>query len=151
MLGILPNALRTLITTVLLSKEIGDSRAPLRFQLRHEHGISNDSRIVFADIPPSFSPETYQIPIRDMKTHRPESLSAFMNARTRSMRYMQTEPLGWNDEDVIGPDIEKREALLQMAKMTYNSYAQPSDKDWYELELGWNAVRHHLGSVKTHL
>jgi lipase ATG15 len=54
---------------------------------------------------------------------------------------MQSEPLFWKDLDVVGPNVEKRETLLQLAKMTYNSYIQPSDKDWYEIGVGWDTVR----------
>lgn len=64
---------------------------------------------------------------------------AFRSARMRSMRHMQTEPFDWRDVDVPGPDVTKRENLLQLANMTYNSYYEVGHKDWYDLGSGWNA------------
>ncbi|KAF5386866.1 hypothetical protein D9615_002087 [Tricholomella constricta] len=138
MLQILPIALRSLLVSLLWSENSNIEPAPLRFQLRHEHGVSNDSHIIFADMPPSFAPESYDIPTTSIITSRPESLDEFSNARIRSMRHMQSEPLKWKDVDVQGPNVEKRETLLQLAKMTYNSYTVPKDKDWYDLGSDWN-------------
>lgn len=61
----------------------------------------------------------------------------------RSMRHMQDElqPLTWDEIPVAGPDVEKRETLLQLAKMTYDAYYEPGDKDWYDLGPDWNTVR----------
>lgn len=142
MFHLLPTTLRALIATLIWSKETNSIPSPLRFQLRHEHGVSTDSRTIFADVPPSFTAETYQISTTDVKTYYPDSFTSFTNARTRSMRHMQSEPLTWKDKDVAGPNVEKRETLLQLAKMTYNSYALPASGDWYDLGSEWNTVRH---------
>jgi putative lipase involved disintegration of autophagic bodies len=144
MFYIIPAALRALIATFLLSKEIPEATAPLRFHLRHEHAVSDNSRIVFSNIAPSFSAESYQISTRSVKAYRPDSYAAFSNARTRSMRQMQTVPLSWGDVDVPGPDVRKRETLQLLAKMTYNSYFEQSDKEWYDLGSEWSSVRQSL-------
>lgn len=141
MLYVIPTALRTLIATFLWSKEVHDATAPLRFYLRHEHAVSNDSRIVFSNVVPSFSAEPYQISTTNVKAYKPASFTAFSNARTRSMRHMQTVPLSWGDVEIPGPDVRKRENLQLLAKMTYNSYFAPGDKEWYDLSSGWNSVR----------
>ncbi|KAG6861793.1 hypothetical protein C0995_012297 [Termitomyces sp. Mi166 len=133
----LPAALYSLIVSLLWSSE-NNTQKPLRFQLRHEHALTRDSRNVFTDIPPSFVADTYDIPTTGIKSTRPDSFSAFVDARSRSMRLMQSVALQWKYEDVPGPDITKRETLLQLAKMTYNSYATPGHSDWYDLGSGWN-------------
>ncbi|KAF8061803.1 Alpha/Beta hydrolase protein [Lyophyllum atratum] len=138
MLQILPTALRTLIVSLLWSSQADIAPAPLKFQLRHEHGVTNASHTIFADTPRSFAAETYEVSTMTTRASRPESHTAFSNARSRSMRHMQSEPLKWTDEEVAGPDIKKRDTLVQLAKMTYNSYSVPKDNDWYDLGPSWN-------------
>ncbi|KAG5337287.1 hypothetical protein C0989_009933 [Termitomyces sp. Mn162] len=46
--------------------------------------------------------------------------------------------LQWNEEEVIGPDVESRETLLELAKMTNNAYLCDDDPDWYDLGDSWN-------------
>lgn len=140
MLQVLPTFLHTLIVSLLWASDRVNGPSPLKFELRHEHGVSDDSRIVFANIPPSFAPDIYEIQVSNMRAPRPESFRAFSNARTRSMRQMQSEPLKWEDVEVTGPNVKKRETLLQLAKMTYNSYSIPEGKDWYDLGPDWNTV-----------
>jgi putative lipase involved disintegration of autophagic bodies len=139
MLDILPNTLRALIATFLWSTT-NKNDTPLTFQLRHQHGVTNESRIIFSDVPQSFTAETYQISTANVKAVRPQSCTAFWNVRTRSMRHMETEPLDWWDTDVPGPDVSKRWNLLQLANMTYNSYFEVGHKDWYDVGPRWNAV-----------
>ncbi|KAG6897881.1 hypothetical protein C0992_009679 [Termitomyces sp. T32_za158] len=133
----LPTALYTLIASLLWSSE-NSSQEPLRFQLRHEHALTKHSRNVFTDIYPSFVADTYDVPAVNIKSTRPDSYNAFMAARSQSMRQLQSTSLEWQDEDVLGPDVTKRKTLLQLAKMTYNSYATPGQSDWYDLGSGWN-------------
>ncbi|KAG6868423.1 hypothetical protein C0993_003100 [Termitomyces sp. T159_Od127] len=133
----LPAALYSLIVSLLWFNE-DSAQEPLRFQLRHEHGLTKDSRNVFRDISPSFVADTYDIPPISVKSTRPCSFNAFIAARSQSMRHLQSVPLEWKDEDVPGPDVTKRKTLLQLAKMTYNSYATPGQSDWYDLGSGWN-------------
>ncbi|SRR5258706_5350707 len=47
----------------------------------------------------------------------------------------------WDDADVVVPDMEHRETLLELAKVTGNAYALPGSKDWYDLDARWNSVR----------
>lgn len=58
------------------------------------------------------------------------------------MRFGQSEPLQWDEEEISSPDVDSRETLLELAKMTNNAYVQPDDPEWYELGGGWNSVRH---------
>lgn len=136
----LPTALYTLIVSLLWSRE-DSTQESHRFHLRHEHALTRDSRNVFTDIPLSFVADTYDIPITNVKSTHADSFNAFMAARSQSMRQLQSVPLEWKDEDVPGPDVTKRKTLLQLAKMTYNSYATSGQGDWYDLGSGWNQVR----------
>lgn len=139
MLWILPTALRALLTSIFTSNEdVGPHVEPLRFQLRQAHGVTNDTRIVFTNISPSFVSRTYEIPSKVIRTFVPESHAAFLSARSRSARYLQSESLTWRDLEVVGPHVEKRQTLLQLAEMTYDSYIHPGDKDWYTIGTGWN-------------
>ncbi|KAF8888293.1 hypothetical protein BD779DRAFT_1524577 [Infundibulicybe gibba] len=147
MLGFLPAALHALLTTLLWKQEPTPlSPAPLRFQLRHEHATSASSRNIFSDLPASFiSADPHIVSTRPIRSHRPNSFAQFTAARHRSFEQGQSAAdLGWSDVDVHGPDVRRRETLLTLAKMTYNTYYQPGDKDWYDLsDEGWNSTYPH--------
>ncbi|KAH9928370.1 alpha/beta-hydrolase [Fomitopsis serialis] len=114
----------------------------LNFQLRHYHAVSSEAKVVFHDARPSQSlvapPPEYALRSRTIKTRRPVSLSAFAEARTRSIRFAQSALLDWDEDEVLGPDVESRETLLELAKMTNNAYLEPGETGWYELGGGWN-------------
>ena len=98
---------------------------PLRFQLRHEHAVANASRIIFSDIATSLVQEEYGVSTLQISSHRPLSFSAFSSARFRAMRHRQNDALLWQETDVLGPDVTRRETLLTLAKMTSNAYTKP--------------------------
>lgn len=146
MLSLLPTALRILITSFLWKSEQPIQETRLSFHLRHEHAVSNSSRIIFADVPHAltaseFAPsQSIEVGTRRVKAHRPLSHSAFMNARLRGAKRGECESLKWDEVDIVGPDVEDRATLLTLAKMTHNAYEEPSNKDWYDLSPDWNAV-----------
>ncbi|KAG5651296.1 hypothetical protein H0H81_009149 [Sphagnurus paluster] len=117
---------------------------PIRFQLRHLHAISNDAHVVFSDIQPgtlhtqSNSQVDYAIQPRRISAYKPPSFEAIAHARTRSMRFGQSEDLQWDEEEVIAPNVESRVTLLELAKMTNNAYVPLDDPAWYDLGGGWN-------------
>ncbi|EGN97866.1 hypothetical protein SERLA73DRAFT_182624 [Serpula lacrymans var. lacrymans S7.3] len=138
MFDILPLTLRFLIGSFLWIKEPSVATSPpLTFQLRHEHALSNSSLIIFSDIAPSFAPEVYGVNTASVRAHKPVSAAAFHSARFRSMRYAQSEPFLWEDIEVQGPNVEDRQVLLTLAKMTSNAYVESTDKEWYAQD-GWN-------------
>lgn len=62
-------------------------------------------------------------------------------ARVRSMKFAQSESLPWEPEIVPGPDVENRETLLTLAKMSNDAYVErPGEPYWYELDKNWNDV-----------
>jgi lipase ATG15 len=56
------------------------------------------------------------------------------------MRHSQSEDIPWQEDEVPGPDVESRETLLELAKMTHNAYMDPNDPAWYELDGNWTVV-----------
>lgn len=78
---------------------------------------------------------------RRTSVHKPRSQDAFHRARLRSRRHDQTEVLEWEDDEVLGPDVEDRETILQLAKMTNNAYVERGDATWYNLSDVWRNVR----------
>ncbi|TFK40199.1 alpha/beta-hydrolase [Crucibulum laeve] len=123
----------------------------LKLELRHLHAVSPDARVLFSDIsiPHSLRVQgntntSYTIQPRSIKTYRPPSFDAYSRARTRSLRFGQSESLDWGEEDILGPDVERREVLLELAKMTNNAYVEPEDPAWYPLDQRWN-TSHRFG------
>ncbi len=53
----------------------------------------------------------------------------------------QSAALDWNEDIVVGPDVESRDTLLLLAKMTNNAYLTPEEDGWYELGDKWPVVR----------
>ncbi|KAG8888083.1 putative lipase atg15 [Tulasnella sp. 332] len=49
----------------------------------------------------------------------------------------ECETLDWEEGEVIGPDIESRETLLELAKMTNNAYEERDNPAWYSLGDDW--------------
>lgn len=61
-------------------------------------------------------------------------------ARVQSMKFGQSQTLNWEQEIVLGPNVESRETLLELAKMSNNAYVEVGDPGWYELGEEWNTV-----------
>ncbi|KAI5831372.1 alpha/beta-hydrolase [Schizophyllum commune Tattone D] len=140
---LLPSALRALIiSTHLVTPPPAPEPPALEFQLRHHHGVAANStspRVIFADVPQAFHTASQStIQTRPVTIHRPSSFAAFNSARFRFRNPLDIEPLRWDAEEVPGPDYTRRDVLLQLAKMTHNSYYEPSNKEWYDLGKDWN-------------
>ncbi|KAF9778936.1 alpha/beta-hydrolase [Thelephora terrestris] len=125
---------------------VASTTAPrLTFQLRHLHAISEGGHVLFSDVNhtsyrgnlTTYGSEEYTLSTKLMPTYRPSSFGAFNDARYRSMKFIQSAILDWDEGETAGPDIESRESLLVLAKMTSNAYLQPDDKGWYTLGENW--------------
>lgn len=119
---------------------------PLGFELRHVHAVSPEARVVWADVKQadslileSASPP-YFVQTRAMKSTKPSSHDDFLRARSLTRVQRQSANLDWDEDDIIGPDVESREAILDLAKMTNNAYVQPDEPGWYDLGSQWNVV-----------
>jgi putative lipase involved disintegration of autophagic bodies len=73
--------------------------------------------------------------------YRPRSLEALHHARLRSLYSGESEAVEWDQVEVLGPDIEDKHTLAQLARMAGNAYALPGQKNWYEVDMAWNTVR----------
>ncbi|KAF8352170.1 Alpha/Beta hydrolase protein [Amanita rubescens] len=139
--AILPSPLRLLLASFLFPSYA--SQNTLQFYLRHEHAVSATNHIVFADVPGKSllldaAATPFVVNTIPLKTHRPSSLLAHSQAIRRSREHAESSLLDWWGEEVQGPDVESRESLLTLAKMTFDAYLEPSDKEWYELDSQWN-------------
>lgn len=134
--------------SIFLPPEVFEPTFPLRntlnFRLRHFHAVTPSAHVYFADVPPH--PSLYgdspplSIPIAPVRTVRPSSDAAFAEARALSMRG-QSATLDWEEDEIPGPDVSKRETLLLLAKMTSNAYIEPDTDGWYNLTDEWGIVR----------
>ncbi|KAH9927261.1 alpha/beta-hydrolase [Fomitopsis serialis] len=141
--NLLPNALQYLLASFLWSKDSSPREPPLRFELRHIHALANSSRVVFADVHPassSFAAEDYGVGTKPMTVHRPTSHALFSSARFRGLTNVP-----WDEIELEGPDIQDRETLLTLAKMTNNAYSEPTDSDWYDLGPDWDNRTYPFG------
>jgi len=122
---------------VVVEQPANSAPGHLELELRHIHATTSDSRIIFHDVPPSLAPSVHRVKTRSVTTTRPQSFAAHQHSRL-NWYDSQVEPLVWLEDDVAAPDIESRETLLSLAKMTNNAYQKPSDKGWYDLGGEWN-------------
>ncbi|KAI0264366.1 Alpha/Beta hydrolase protein [Gloeopeniophorella convolvens] len=116
----------------------------LNFRLRHMHAATSSAQVYFADMQQhrarvSSGAESSQLSIatQPLRTTRLSSLEAFTAARHMSMRG-QSAMLDWEEEEVPGPDVTRRETLLLLAKMTNDAYYSPGTSGWYNLTEQWD-------------
>ena len=72
---------------------------------------------------------------------RPRSLEALHGARLKSLIHAQSEPVEWDAVETLGPDIEDRHTLVQLARMAGDAYSLPGSSNWYDVDDVWNTVR----------
>lgn len=141
---LLPISLHLILTSYLVQHASAQST---RFKLRHAHGlVANSSQVVFSDYESTSTAQFtgdgsdgFEIPARSMTIARARSQADFFAAR--SLGRAQYD-LSWEDTEVIGPDVSKRETLLMLANMTNNAYyIDRGRKGWYNLGPEWNTVR----------
>jgi len=146
MLFQLPATLYSLLNTLLWPDNILESSpSSLTFQLRHQHAVTNASRVIFSDfnlarVSLSDAETLFTVPTRSSRVPRPDSLSAFHAARLNREPGV-TPGVEWQDWDVAAPDITKRSTLLMMGKMAFNTYAADNKtvSEWYDLSDEWSS------------
>ena len=158
----LPTSTASLLVHLFISFFTGNHRLDnsnvsptLKFELRHLHAVSSSSAtVLFSDVsstemlqthtlsdPSGSTKATYSIHTSSIKRHRPSSLASFSNARLRSLQFGKNEWVDWEEDEILGPNVESRETLLELAKMTNNAYLEPNETGWYSLNGTWNVVR----------
>lgn len=144
------------------------TRSILDFELRHRHAVSSTARVVFSDVSSAqiyshnIGKAPYRVQTRPVTSHKPPSFGAYSQARIRSIRYGESYDLPWDEDVTVGPNVEIRETLLELAKMTNNAYVQsiflynipirldafryvePDDPAWYDLGGNWTEVQNWL-------
>jgi lipase ATG15 len=112
------------------------SRQPLWLKLRHLHAVTNSTKVIFANPSPidpmdtSYNPlESYSLLARPVTTYRP-SFSGLERLHHHD----------WEEDIILGPDVESREVLLELAKMMNNAYLRPDEDGWYDLGDKWSPV-----------
>lgn len=150
---IFPATLRLLLGSLLWQKDLQARTPRLSLRLRHQHAVTNTSRVIFSDVGSSqvlshslsmpADPYTYDVDTSRLLTHRPSSYAAFHEARLRSMLHGQDDGTLWQSEEVLGPDVTDRETLLSLAKMSNNAYSASPDTDWYNVD-GFNTASQGL-------
>ncbi|KAF8589730.1 alpha/beta-hydrolase [Ramaria rubella] len=149
----------SLLLSLLFAIPVATTQVPLlyhpetdlKFHLRQLHAVTNDSRIVFSDVPSGSAQnfvndaqDSYTLSTRSIKTHRPSSFASHARARLKAFTRegeSEVEELSWSESEVTGPDVTNRQTLLHLAKMTNNAYAYPDngdDRTWYDLGHDWN-------------
>lgn len=132
----------------------------LEFTLRHFHAhqaarivlkdVLDHHRLAIAQQTPEYN-TTFSLVPRLTKIQRPRSQQQFFQAREASLRRerkrLRGEPVEneeiavvWDEWDVPGPNTGSRDALLVLAKMTWNAYIPPEDGTWYDLGEDWGTV-----------
>ncbi|KAI9466174.1 alpha/beta-hydrolase [Lactarius psammicola] len=56
--------------------------------------------------------------------------------RPRSQEYLKHP--AWEPVEILGPDIQDRHTLSQLARISGNAYALPGQKNWYDVDSAWN-------------
>lgn len=141
----------TLLTTCNAAAT-GTSALPgtaISFELQHEYrpqlrdDLDDLSQLAFdiSDLESAPSSSVVTLQAKPTTVYRPRSPAGFQHARLRSLRSEESEPVEWDEVHVLGPDIEDRHTLSQLARMTGNAYALPGRKNWYDIDAAWNTVR----------
>ncbi|GJE90754.1 alpha/beta-hydrolase [Phanerochaete sordida] len=86
-------------------------------------------------------PETrteFSLRARPTTVYRPRNPDVLQHARWRSRHLQESEPVEWEPADILGPDVEDRHTLAQLARMSANAYAQIGQSNWFDIDPIWN-------------
>src|SRR5688572_10723980 len=119
-------------------------RKSLSFRTHHElqlDPITELPQVAFSvSLPPNPLKPTLTIKAKPTIVHRPKSIEALHHARTRSLKDGQCTALEWDQVEILGPDVDDKHTLIQLARMAGDAYAVPGRSNWYELDSVWNQV-----------
>jgi hypothetical protein len=120
------------------------TRNQLHFELRHQYALSNSTRFIFTDIPKISSGDVtpYSVKTREITSYKPSYFVPYSRRPSRPLKLDQSENGDWDEVEILGPDVESREVLLELAKMTHNAYLEVDDSQWYDLGGNWTSVSH---------
>lgn len=106
------------------------------------HGLDKfrDSSHAQLDLSGSQVRPSWTLQARPTTVYRPRSQEALQRARFGSLHHSRSEKVQWDTVETLGPDVEDRHTLAQLARMTANAYALPGQKNWYDIDPNWNNV-----------
>lgn len=134
-------ALFLLLGPTIFAVDAPERYSSVSFGLRHTYSQSDESASPsFAHVEQSHLQATHTLQARPTTVYRPRSQAALERARLRSLHHAESEKVEWDEVDILGPDIENRHTLSQLARMTGNAYALPG-RGWYDIDQTWNTVR----------
>lgn len=128
----LPSFVTSLLGFLNLVAVESPTQTSLQFELRHLHAVSPSARVLFQDVPPlpkarglfqdqdQHTNRTFTVQTRQTPSYRGPDYDAIWQARVHSIKFGQSQSLNWEIEDVPGPNVESRDTLLTLAKMTNN-------------------------------
>jgi hypothetical protein len=145
----------------LLTSSTLTKRTYLHFEPRHHHAVSSGGHVTFKDISSLTTDVQAELAqSRKIRIQRPRSYPAFAEAYSRRLRTRPHRPQEqsfpedspesgwWQEDEVPGPDVESRETVLVLAKMTSNAYLQSvNESGWYDLGKNWSIVRFSAQAV----
>lgn len=132
------------ITHLALAASIFPS-TEISFSPQQEYTLPQDYALdgpqsVFAVSSPVDAPTpTFTLKARPTTVWRPHSAEIYQRARAG----LESEEVEWEQVEVMGPYVEDKHTLTQLARMTGNAYALPGQKNWYEIDPTWNHVCVH--------
>ena len=138
------------LSSASLTLGAAPDQTALTFTSHHEFPIDPELKSptrypqeYISDITPDSSDTTPTLTLKARPTtvYRPRSRAALQQSRLRSLHFGESEKVEWDHTEVLGPDIEDRHTLSQLARMTGNAYALPGQKNWYDVDPAWNTVR----------
>jgi lipase ATG15 len=128
------------LATILVVAAVANPRSiPVVVSPAHHYNHGPDIQPVFHPIAslPDVPVPSWTLKAVPTTVYRPRYLQDLHNAT-------------WDLTEVLGPDIEDRHTLSQLARMSGNAYALPGQKNWYEIDSAWNDVsRRHVECLNT--
>ncbi|TDL27412.1 alpha/beta-hydrolase [Rickenella mellea] len=124
---------------IVSAKEPSPSWRSLSFKLKNDHAAyyhNNAPSVEFHDRL-GYHHATPVILTRPTTIYRPRFRG---DPRVRPWNPLRNdyEDGGWDELEVLGPDIEDRHTLQELARMSGDAYALPGQKNWYEIDDAWN-------------
>ncbi|KZT09639.1 alpha/beta-hydrolase [Laetiporus sulphureus 93-53] len=128
------------VTTHLALAALIIPSTEISFTPQQEYTLPQDYALdgpqsVFAVSSPDDAPTpTFTLKARPTTIWRPRSAEVYQRARAG----LGSEEVEWEQVEVMGPYVEDKHTLTQLARMTGNAYALPGQKNWYEIDPTWN-------------
>jgi hypothetical protein len=124
-----------LLLAISLVTAVAPHSVPVVFKPAHHYDHGPSTQYTQPLFPPFTSPSDTLVPSWTLKAvpttiYRPRSVPDLQHT-------------AWDPIEVLGPDIEDRHTLSQLARISGNAYALPGQKNWYDIDSAWNFVSPH--------